>query len=76
MLFAIRYSPNEAGCGADAICTPAPIHNPDGSESLWCYTKPTELYGELRDLAQRQLRHNSSASVSPTTPTSGFENAI
>jgi RNA polymerase sigma factor (TIGR02999 family) len=25
------------------------------------------LYGELRDLAQRQLRHNSSASVSPTT---------
>ena len=37
------------GCGADYICTPAPIHNPDGSESLWCYTKPTELYGELRD---------------------------
>jgi RNA polymerase sigma factor (TIGR02999 family) len=25
------------------------------------------LYGELRDLAQRQLRHNSGASVSPTT---------
>ena len=37
------------GCGADYICTPAPIHNPDGTESLWCYTKPTELYGELRD---------------------------
>ncbi|MGE0536925.1 MAG: alkaline phosphatase family protein [Pirellulales bacterium] len=37
------------GCGADYVCTPAPIHNPDGSESLWCYTKPTELYGELRD---------------------------
>ncbi|MEX0717898.1 MAG: nucleotide pyrophosphatase/phosphodiesterase family protein [Planctomycetaceae bacterium] len=37
------------GAGADYICTPAPIHNPDGSESLWCYTKPTELYGELRD---------------------------
>lgn len=35
------------GCGADIICMPAPIHNPDGSESLWCYTKPTELYGEL-----------------------------
>ncbi len=34
---------------ADLICTPAPIHNPDGSESLWCYTKPEELYGELRD---------------------------
>lgn len=37
------------GCGADTICMPAPIHNPDGSESLWCYTKPTELYGTLRD---------------------------
>jgi len=37
------------GCGADYICMPAPIHNPDGSESLWCYTKPVEYYGELRD---------------------------
>ncbi len=37
------------GAGADRICTPAPIHNPDGSESLWCYTKPTEMYGALRD---------------------------
>lgn len=37
------------GAGADYISTPAPIHNPDGSESLWCYTKPTEMYGELRD---------------------------
>ena len=37
------------GAKSDYICTFAPIHNPDGSESLWCYTKPTELYGELRD---------------------------
>jgi hypothetical protein len=37
------------GCGADHICMPAPIHNPDGGESLWCYTKPVELYGTLRD---------------------------
>ena len=37
------------GCGADYICMPAPIHNPDGSESLWCYTMPVELYGSLRD---------------------------
>jgi predicted AlkP superfamily pyrophosphatase or phosphodiesterase len=37
------------GAKADFICTPAPIHNPDGSESLWCYTKPTEMYGDLRD---------------------------
>ena len=43
---------------ADYICTPAPIHNPDGSESLWCYTKPTELYGELRDtLGHFPLQH-------------------
>lgn len=37
------------GAKADFVCTPAPIHNPDGSESLWCYTQPTEMYGELRD---------------------------
>ena len=37
------------GCEADYVCTPAPIHNPDGSESLWCYTRPAEFYGVLRD---------------------------
>ncbi|HEX5105341.1 MAG TPA: nucleotide pyrophosphatase/phosphodiesterase family protein [Pirellulaceae bacterium] len=37
------------GCGADYICMPKPVHNPDGSESLWCYTKPVEMYGTLRD---------------------------
>jgi predicted AlkP superfamily pyrophosphatase or phosphodiesterase len=46
------------GCGADAVCTPAPIHNPDGSESLWCYTRPELLYGELRDaLGHFPLHH-------------------
>jgi hypothetical protein len=46
------------GCGADYICTPAPIHNPDGSESLWCYTQPREMYGELRDkLGHFPLQH-------------------
>ena len=39
----------QQGCEADFVCTPAPIHNPDGSESLWCYTRPPELYGMLRD---------------------------
>jgi len=34
-------------CSADFVCMPAPVHNPDGSESLWCYTRPTEYYGEL-----------------------------
>ncbi|MEE2686379.1 MAG: alkaline phosphatase family protein [Planctomycetota bacterium] len=37
-------------CGADYICMPAPVHNPDGSESLWCYTRPTEYYGDLLDV--------------------------
>ncbi|GAB4138618.1 MAG: alkaline phosphatase family protein [Planctomycetaceae bacterium] len=37
------------GAKADYVCTFAPIHNPDGSESLWCYTVPTEMYGDLRD---------------------------
>ncbi|MEO1497691.1 MAG: nucleotide pyrophosphatase/phosphodiesterase family protein [Planctomycetota bacterium] len=41
------------GCGADFICTPAPIHHPDGAESLWCYTKPERLYGDLTE----QLGH-------------------
>lgn len=46
------------GCGADYICMPKPVHNPDGSESLWCYTKPVEYYGELRDkLDHFPLKH-------------------
>lgn len=45
-------------CEAEYACTAAPIHNPDGSESLWCYTRPTELYGELRDtLGHFPLQH-------------------
>jgi predicted AlkP superfamily pyrophosphatase or phosphodiesterase len=45
-------------CGAELVCMPAPIHNPDGSESLWCYSKPTMLYGELRDaLGHFPLKH-------------------
>lgn len=35
------------GSSADFVCMPAPIHKPDGSEDLWCYTKPQEFYGEL-----------------------------
>ncbi len=46
------------GCGADYICMPAPIHHPDGRESLWCYSRPFELYGELRDqLGHFPLQH-------------------
>ena len=46
---AVWFPLHSKGCEADYVCTPAPIHNPDGSESLWCYTRPPELYGELRD---------------------------
>ena len=46
---ALWFPMHSKGCEADFICTPAPIHNPDGSESLWCYTRPTEFYGPLRD---------------------------
>jgi hypothetical protein len=34
-------------CGADFACMPAPVHNPDGTESTWCYTKPQEFYRTL-----------------------------
>jgi len=46
------------GCGADYVCMPAPIHNPDRSESLWCYTKPESAYGDYRDaLGHFPLKH-------------------
>ena len=46
------------GCSADYVCMPAPIHQPDGSEDLWCHTKPQEFYGELLDeLGHFPLKH-------------------
>jgi predicted AlkP superfamily pyrophosphatase or phosphodiesterase len=39
---------NSKGCGADFICTPAPVHNADGSESPWCFTRPETFYDELK----------------------------
>ncbi|TWT87389.1 Type I phosphodiesterase / nucleotide pyrophosphatase [Pseudobythopirellula maris] len=46
------------GCGADYVCWPAPKHEPDGSESLWCYTKPEGMYQELLDeLGHFPLQH-------------------
>lgn len=41
------------GCNADFVCMPAPIHQPDGSEEMWCHTKPQPFYGELLE----QLGH-------------------
>ena len=46
---AVWFPLHSKECTADYVCTPAPVHNPDGSESLWCYTRPEELYGMLRD---------------------------
>jgi predicted AlkP superfamily pyrophosphatase or phosphodiesterase len=35
------------GCGADYVCIPAPRHNPDGTETMWCHTSPEDLYEKL-----------------------------
>lgn len=32
---------------ANYVCMPAPVHNPDGSETTWCYTQPQDYYREL-----------------------------
>lgn len=46
------------GCGADYICMPAPIHKPDGSEEMWCYSRPQEFYRTLLEsLDHFPLRH-------------------
>ncbi len=46
------------GCGADFICTPAPVHNADGSESPWCFTRPETFYDELKgQLGDFPLQH-------------------
>lgn len=34
---------------ADLVCLPAPKHNPDGSETMWCHTRPDSLYEKLRE---------------------------
>jgi predicted AlkP superfamily pyrophosphatase or phosphodiesterase len=55
---AVWFPLHSKGCNADYICTPAPIHNSDGSESLWCYTRPETLYDELLEpLGHFPLHH-------------------
>jgi len=34
---------------ADLVCLPAPRHNPDGTETMWCHTNPEPLYARLRE---------------------------
>lgn len=55
---AVWFPLHSKECAADYVATPAPIHNPDGSESLWCYTRPAELYATLRDeMGHFPLKH-------------------
>jgi len=55
---AVWFPLHSKHCGADYVCTPAPVHNPDGSESLWCYTRPESLYGDfLAELGHFPLQH-------------------
>ncbi len=55
---AVWFPLHSKHCGADFVCMPAPIHNPDGSESLWCYSKPEEFYGEMiEELGHFPLQH-------------------
>jgi predicted AlkP superfamily pyrophosphatase or phosphodiesterase len=55
---AVWFALHSKECRADYVCTPAPVHNPDGSESLWCYTRPAESYGFLRErLGDFPLKH-------------------
>ena len=43
---------------ANYVCMPAPVHNPDGSESMWCYTQPQDFYRQLLEsLGPFPLQH-------------------
>ncbi len=46
---AVWHAQNIKGASADFIITPAPIHGPDGTTKLWCYSKPDGLYQQLLD---------------------------
>ena len=52
------HAQNIKGAAADYIVTPAPIHEPDGTMKLWCYSKPDGLYQQLLDeLGHFPLQH-------------------
>lgn len=55
---AIWFALHTKGADADLVCTPAPLHQPDGSELPWCYSQPPELYSHLREqLGDFPLHH-------------------
>ncbi|MFQ5495144.1 MAG: alkaline phosphatase family protein [Phycisphaerae bacterium] len=52
------HAQNIKDAAADFIVTPAPIHEPDGTTRLWCYSKPEGLYQTLLDeLGHFPLQH-------------------
>lgn len=58
VLSAVWHAQNIKGAAADFIVTPAPIHEPDGSTKLWCYSKPDGTYQKLVDsLGHFPLQH-------------------
>lgn len=44
---AVWHAQNIKDAAADFIVTPEPIHEPDGTTKLWCYSKPDGLYAEM-----------------------------
>jgi len=55
---AVWHAQHIKGASADFIVTPAPIHEPDGTTKLWCYSKPDGLYQQLLDeLGHFPLQH-------------------
>lgn len=55
---AVWHAQNIKGASAEFIITPAPIHEPDGTMKLWCYSKPDGLYAEmLPELGHFPLQH-------------------
>jgi predicted AlkP superfamily pyrophosphatase or phosphodiesterase len=44
---AVWHAQNIKDAAADFVVTPAPIHEPDGTTKLWCYSKPDGLYEQL-----------------------------
>lgn len=55
---AVWHAQNIKGASADFIVTPAPIHEPDGTTKLWCYSKPDGLYQQLiNELGHFPLQH-------------------
>lgn len=55
---AVWHAQNIKDAAATYIVTPAPIHEPDGTTKLWCYSKPDGLYERLlEDLNHFPLQH-------------------